>query len=234
MPSMPGARVFANWWPSSTTNEKAPEHVRSRRTPDYGRGKGPMSEASFELDPVDPIGAALGRRAVERELDEREQEWQAVARGELDVDEAAKQRRAAGDDDATIERAIAYFRPFDEGETESLVDSLLARVGEVAAEHKAETEVEPEGQAEVVPLRRPDPAPAPAPEQKHDPGSSGFWWIPAGLLLAAAAAIVMWWVWPPSAELSNGNGQQIARAELPAYVLETDGGLKQLRSDSES
>src|SRR5690606_18141881 len=108
------------------------------------------------------------------------------------------------------------------------------RVGEVAAEHKAETEVEPEGQAEVVPLRRPDPAPAPAPEQKHDPGSSGFWWIPAGLLLAAAAAIVMWWVWPPSAELSNGNGQQIARAELPAYVLETDGGLKQLRSDSES
>jgi hypothetical protein len=174
-----------------------------------------MSEASEDLDAIE---AALGLRSVERE---REPEWEAVARGELELEEAIERRRVAGDDEATIERAAAYFRPFDQGENESLVDALLG---------PSEEEV-----AEVVPLRRPEPAPEPEPQKpKHDPGSSGFWWIPGGMLIAAAAAIVLWWVWPPDNELVKGNDQQIARAEpLPAYVLETDGGLKQLRGDTE-
>jgi hypothetical protein len=115
-----------------------------------------------------------------------------------------------------IERAAAYFRPFDGDETASLVDSLLG----------AE---KPE--AEVVPLRRPEPQPEPA-KPKHDPGTSGFWWIPGGMLIAAAAAIVMWWMWPVRS-IGEG-GPQIAVADpLPAYVLETDGGLKQLRGDTD-
>ena len=61
-----------------------------------------MSEASHELDPVE---AALGRRAEQRELDEREPEWEAVAHGKLEVDEAVERRRGAGDDDAELERA---------------------------------------------------------------------------------------------------------------------------------
>ncbi|HVH99788.1 MAG TPA: hypothetical protein VM869_13795, partial [Enhygromyxa sp.] len=183
-----------------------------------------MSEASHQLDPVE---AALGRRAEQRELDEREPEWEAVANGELELDEAVERRRAAGDDDAMIERASAYFRPFDGDESASLVDSLLAQVS--APEPEAELEAEPK--AEVVPLRKPERAPQPAaepPKPKHDPGTSGFWWIPGGMLLAAAAAIVLWWLWPPNEHVRNLKEEQpIAIADpLPTYVLETDGGLK--------
>jgi hypothetical protein len=178
-----------------------------------------MGDPSHELDPME---AALGRRAQQRELDEREPAWEAVARGELEVDEAVAQRRAAGDDDEQLERAAAYFRPLDVDETAALVDGLLADVNK------------PE--AEVVPLRRPEPEPEPA-KPKHDPGTSAFWWIPGGMLLAAAAAILMWWLWPPNEEIrsiTNENGMQVASAEpLPNYVLETDGGLKQLRGDTD-
>jgi hypothetical protein len=186
-----------------------------------------MSDPSHELDPVE---AALGRRAGQRELDEREPEWEAVARGELELDEALAKRRAAGDDEQAIERASVYFRPFDGDETAALVDGLLAQVSPPAAT-----------EAEVIPLRKPEPAPAKAepvepPKPKHDPGSSGFWWIPGGMLLAAAAAIVMWWVWPPNADvrsLTSEGGEQVAIADpLPTYVLETDGGLKQMRGET--
>lgn len=176
-----------------------------------------MSEASHGLDPVE---AALGRRAAQRELDEREPEWEAVARGELELDDVGKRRRDAGDADEVIERASAYFRPFDADETAALVDGLLAQVSAPVAD--------------VVPLRKPEPEPS---KPKHDPSTSGFWWIPGGMLLAAAAAIVMWWVWPPNEQvrsLTGDDGSQVAIADpLPAYVLETDGGLKQLRGDSD-
>lgn len=190
-----------------------------------------MSEATHELDPVE---AALGRRAEQRELDEREPEWEAVARGELEVQEAVERRRAAGDDDETLERAAAYFRPFDDDETAALMDGLLAQV----------STPEPEAEAEVVPLRKPEPAPPQAdaqptepPKPKHDPSTSGFWWIPGGMLVAAAAAILMWWMWPPNEEVrsfTEEGGEEIAIADrLPTYVLETDGGLKELRGDSD-
>src|SRR5690606_4946116 len=115
----------------------------------------PMSEATHELDAIE---AALGRRAIERELDEREGEWEAVARGELELEEAIERRRAAGDDQATIERAAAYFRPLDEGEPESLVEALLGSIGN-PDESEPESESESGSEAEVVPLHRPEPEP---------------------------------------------------------------------------
>lgn len=77
----------------------------------------------------------------------------------------------------------------------------------------------------------------PAPAKPHDPGSSRFWWIPGGMLATAAAAIVMWWVWPPSEDVRQLDGDAAVisthEASLPGYVLETDGGLEQLRGDDE-
>jgi hypothetical protein len=86
------------------------------------------------------------------------------------------------------------------------------------------------------------------PAKPHDPGTSGFWWIPGGLLASAAAAIVLWWVWPPNDEVREfasevdraavgGTGDehqptQAQRAPLPNYVLETDGGLERARGDT--
>jgi hypothetical protein len=70
--------------------------------------------------------------------------------------------------------------------------------------------------------------PAAASPAKHDPGTSGFWWIPGGMLAAAAAAILAWWFWPPNEavrELSQGSA---ARADqegprLPMFSLLVDG-----------
>ncbi|MCA9698129.1 MAG: hypothetical protein KC431_11440, partial [Myxococcales bacterium] len=105
------------------------------------------------------------------------------------------------------------------------------------AEDEATTEAD-----NVVPLARPSASESKAGESKadgprHDPGSSPWWWIPGGMLAAAAAAIVAWMVWPPTQELldaageDSGGGQVVAQATLPAYVLETDGGLKVVRGD---
>ncbi len=188
-----------------------------------------MTDPLSELDAVEQ---GLARRAQEREEAEREPEWEAVATGELELDEALAQRRAAGDDEDRLARAAAYFRPFDGDETGALVDSLLAGLGGSTDD---EGDEQPKPGAEVVPLRRPEPEQKP--EQKHDPGSSGFWWIPGGMLVAAAAAIAIWWIWPPSDDirgLGGDEGPQIASREpLPAYVLETDGGLELLRGAGE-
>jgi hypothetical protein len=93
------------------------------------------------------------------------------------------------------------------------------------------------GPDNVVPFPRPAveaPAPVPAPVKPHDPGSSAFWWIPGGMLAAAAAAIVLWWVVPPSEDVRGlDNPVAAARQRLPGYVLETDGGLEELRGASE-
>jgi hypothetical protein len=86
------------------------------------------------------------------------------------------------------------------------------------------------------------------PAKPHDPGTSGFWWIPGGLLASAAAAIVLWWVWPPNEEVREFANEldraavsdtgdereptQAQRAPLPNYVLETDGGLERARADT--
>lgn len=176
----------------------------------------------------DGLARALGRVERERdaeELESRAPEWEAVARGELGVDEAAQRRRAAGDPD--VDRATEYFRPFAANESSALVDGLL---GSLAMQEPAEPD-------NVVPFPRPTnpaPAPAPAPAKPHDPGSSTFWWIPGGMIAAAAAAIVMWWVVPPSEDVRGlDNPVVAARDPLPGYVLETDGGLKQMRGDTD-
>jgi hypothetical protein len=168
----------------------------------------------------DGLARALGRFEREREREEtRAPEWEAVARGELGVDEAAQRRRAAGDTD--VDRAAEYFRPFAANETSDLVDGLLSSLG-------PQETAEPDN---VVPFARPS---VEVPAKPHDPGSSSFWWIPGGMLAAAAAAIVLWWVVPPSEDVRELDNVVVAQREpLPGYVLETDGGLKQLRGDTE-
>jgi hypothetical protein len=177
----------------------------------------------------DGLARALGRLERERDaelVEGRAPEWEAVARGELGVDEVAQLRRAAGD--ADVDRATEYFRPFAANETSALVDGLLGSVEEEAAQ--------PDN---VVPFPRPtvEVAEAPTPAKVHDPGSSKFWWIPGGLLATAAAAIVMWWVVPPSDDVRELDNPVVATRDtdtpLPGYVLETDGGLKQLRGETE-
>jgi hypothetical protein len=178
----------------------------------------------------DGLARDLGRFERERaELQARAPEWEAVARGELGVEEAVQRRRAAGD--TNVDEAADYFRPFAANETSSLVDGLLESLGT-----PSEATAEPDN---VVPFSRATAAPTKAaettePAKPHDPGSSKFWWIPGGMLAAAAAAIVMWWVWPPNEDVRGlENSVVAAREPLPSYVLETDGGLKQLRGDTE-
>lgn len=174
-----------------------------------------MTSAPPQELEADELSLALGRLAREREAAQeqaRPSEWEAVARGELSVEQARARRAEVGDED--VERAAAYFRPFDADETASLVDKLLEQAPD-----------------NVVPLARPAEPPA----KPHDPGSSRFWWIPGGMLVAAAAAIVMWWVWPPSEEIRKTEDpvRVATRDPLPSYVLETDGGLKELRGDGD-
>jgi hypothetical protein len=191
-----------------------------------------MSETSpNELD--DELAAALARHAREREaaqVQARAPEWEAVTRGELGVEEAVERRREAGDEAEQLERAADYFRPFDDEERSALVDGLLA--GLDASEDDTPGE---DALGEVVPLKQPEPEAEPE-SKPHDPGSSGFWWIPGGMLVAAAAAILLWWLWPPSQEIRDLDGDDpivATREPLPSYVLETDGGLQQLRGDTE-
>jgi hypothetical protein len=185
----------------------------------------------------DGLARALGRLERERDaefVEGRAPEWEAVARGELGVDEVAQLRRAAGD--ADVDRATEYFRPFAANEASALVDGLLESVGSVGSE--AQEEAEPDN---VVPFPRPtvEVAAQPGPAKVHDPGSSKFWWIPGGLLATAAAAIVMFWIVPPSADVRELDNPVVATRDtdtdtpLPGYVLETDGGLKQLRGETE-
>lgn len=184
----------------------------------------------------DGLARALGRVQRERDAEQMEgraPEWEAVAGGELDVDEVAQRRRAAGD--ADVDRASEYFRPFAANETSALVDGLLESLGSPIEEEAAQPD-------NVVPFPRPTVAAATGaeaagPAKLHDPGSSKFWWIPGGMLAAAAAAIVMWWVVPPSDDVRGLDNPVVAGRDsvqpLPGYVLETDGGLKQLRGDTE-
>ena len=202
-----------------------------------------MSEVS-----PDELDVLLGCRAREREeaeLDARAPEWEAVAHGGLGVEDAITQRREAGDED--VERAADYFRPMDTDETTSLVDGLLAGLaGEDATGDESGNPVRESGA-----FTKPDnlillpttegeaskPGPAkPGEIAAHDPGSSRSWWIPGGMLAAAAAAIAVWWIWPPSEEIRGIGRDETTVAQrdpLPSYVLETDGGLKQLRGDTD-
>jgi hypothetical protein len=184
-----------------------------------------MSDAPHEQldDERDELCLDLGRLEREAELIEPPAEWEAVARGDMSVEQAL----GSGSLDADPALAAAYFRPFDAGERDSLVDGLLAAVAAPAAVPAPAVAPAPEPD-NVIPLAAAKPKP-------HDPASSKFWWIPGGMLAAAAAAILAWWVWPPNAAVQRIDGPRVAALDpLPSYVLETDGGLKELRGDTGS
>ena len=202
---------------------------------------GPPEGDVADVAAADALLLAMGRheRAQRAATDESplSKPWGERLAGSLDADATREAARAAGIPDDEAERGEAYFRPYDEGEREHLVDALLTTVAAPTAEDEATTEAD-----NVVPLARPSASENKAGESKadgprHDPGSSPWWWIPGGMLAAAAAAIVAWMVWPPTQELldaageDSGGGQVVAQATLPAYVLETDGGLKVVRGD---
>ena len=181
----------------------------------------PVDDTIQELD---ELANAIGRRAEQREYDQRAPEWAAVVRGELTVEAAVERRRSLGDDQ-DFDRATECFTPFDPDETGILVDSLLAR------SEAESTAFEQQAQADVLPLQ--PAAQAPGSEATHAPSPSGVWWVPAGLLLATAAAIALWMVLPPNddvRDLTRESAEPIAKIEpLPNYLLETDGGLARLR-----
>ncbi|MFV8755250.1 hypothetical protein ACNOYE_32270 [Nannocystaceae bacterium ST9] len=142
-------------------------------------------------DRDDELVLALVRRAREQESESSATPWEAVVRGEQSVE------AVAADEGADLERARAYFRPFDAGETRAIVDRVLADTPRAA---------------EVVPMR--------GRERKRSE------WVIGGVLLAMAAAAALWWAWPRSPGEGSG-GQEIAVAEpIPAYGLEVGGWLK--------
>lgn len=148
-------------------------------------------------DDDDELLLALARRA-------RAPQWEDLAHGRLSLVDAQRERADAGDSAETIERASAYFRPFDADEQASLVDSLLAGLAD-------------EPSSEVVPLR-----PRAAASSR---------WVVVGTVLAIAAAVSLWWLWPRDPD-SGSDAPEIARLELPDYELETEGGLKPNRDTS--
>jgi hypothetical protein len=171
---------------------------------------------------TDAVLGLLGQREREREaalVDARAPEWEAVVSGQLSVDEAIAARGEAGDEQEQLEQAAAYFRPFDADERAGLLDALLG-------------EAQAEAPSNVVPLV--ERAVTDQAGQTEQAGR-GAGWISGGLLLvAAAAAIVLWWVWPVNPNgLGGDEGTTLTQREpLPSYVLETDGGLSQLRGDT--
>lgn len=212
-----------------------------------------MSEPSAP-DPDDGLGLALAQRVRAREaaeLEARAGEWEAVLGGELELDEAIEQQREAGADDDELERAAAYFAPFDAGETAALVDGLLGQAGAAdEGANRQDTKVLPfkskardddrveDTQAETADADADQPSASATDKPSspaHDPGKSSFWWIPGGMLAAAAAAIALWWVWPRDGQIgADDSGPTIAQRDpLPSFTLETDGGLRELRGDDD-
>ncbi len=155
-------------------------------------------EQGEQDEQADELLLALARRAREQPS-----VWEAVVRGERPVDEVAAREQV------DVDRARAYFRPFDAGEIKAIVDGVLASSGQA----------EPRS-TNVVPLRSPE-------SRKPTAGL----WIVGATLLALAAALALWWAWPRP-ELGTG-GQGIATREpLPEYGLEVGGWLKTLRDDA--
>ncbi len=139
---------------------------------------------------------------------ERPSVWEPVVRGERSVEEVASQ---AG---AELERARAYFQPFDASETRAIVEGVLARALPADA---PPADAPPAGPvAEVVQLR---------------PRAGNRNAILVGVLLAVAAAAALWLIWPRS-EIANTAPTIAAREPIPEYGVEASGWLKTLRDDT--
>jgi hypothetical protein len=178
---------------------------------------------TLTVEDMDEHLRALGRHARDR-LAEHPSEWEAVARGERSVEEVAAVRAEAGDSPEAIERAKALFRPFDEAEDEALVAALLGVGGREGAAPGGE------GGAEVIALRG-RAAKGVVPEAKDGRGARWLWGV-----AAAAAVVAVWLLRPgrpgPDGPEPAGDGGLVAVAPLPAYRLETDGGLNAMRGDT--
>lgn len=187
----------------------------------------------------DELLLGLSTRARAHEAQREASPWAALARGELDAKDARARAAAEGMDGGELDRAAAYFTPFDADERGALVDDLLAGLGkgsDVADDgEEADEPVSIDRAREAKAKADPEPA-------ANDGGGSASWWVPAGMIAAAAAAIVLWVVWPPSAGLDGGEGEGpgaeggelVAVAEpVPKFALETDGGLASLRGSED-
>lgn len=170
------------------------------------------------IDPLaddDQALRALGQRAREQ-VHTRPQAWEAVALGERSEDEIAAERLAAGDAPEAVALARELFRPPSEAEHEAMVAALLARqlTGGAASSEAAAAP----SQAAVVA--------SPTEVAANDPGRP--WW--AAAVAIAAALVLAWWLVPGRSDSVEPEPPVLARASLPAYTLETDGGLTATRS----
>ncbi|EDM74105.1 hypothetical protein PPSIR1_32994 [Plesiocystis pacifica SIR-1] len=188
---------------------------------------------------IDALVAAIGERARDYDRELEDSPWAALARGDLDADAADERALEAGMSEAEREWARAAFAPLDEDERGGLVDALLAGLDDQPGEDEGDAEA---NDGKVVPFRAKTEAETEAEtktrdsaaNRAHDPGSSPRWWVPGGMIAAAAAAILLWVAWPgdaPGPELDlGGDAPTVAVADpVPTFVLETDGGLKQMR-----
>lgn len=171
------------------------------------------------IDPLaddDQALRALGQRAREQAR-ARPQAWEAVALGERSEDEIAAERLAAGDAPEAVVLARELFRPPSEAEHDAMVEALLARqpTGGAASREAAASPTE----AAVVA--------SPTEPAANDPGRP--WWA-AAVAIAAALALAWWLVPGRSDSPVEPDPPVVARVSLPAYTLETDGGLTATRA----
>ncbi|MFV8755565.1 hypothetical protein ACNOYE_33870 [Nannocystaceae bacterium ST9] len=162
-----------------------------------------MTQASPEPSEREHDDAIASLRALERAAT---RDWQAVALGERALAEVAAERADAGDDPEAIERAKALFRPYDDLEQRRLLDALLELPNQPAA-----------ASAPVV-----ERAPSTNPSRRR-----GF--VVASLVAIAAVLVLGLLSWVESLKPSDADSDPRVAA-LPAYAIESDGGLALTRS----
>jgi hypothetical protein len=159
-------------------------------------------------DPSDPLLRTVAQLA--RDEDPlRDEAWDALARGELADDEAAR-LRALVDEGRAPEGAFEAFRPLDGAERDAIADAVLAKAAKPGAAPAAE----------VVPLE---------PRRGAKETASGGAGVGArarkaivvgttALVLAAAVGFALVWLRPP--------------AYLPGYALAVEGGISEERVET--
>lgn len=170
---------------------------------------------------------ALGTRA---RLAQQDEAWEAVALGGRAEHEVALERAQAGDLAEEIEQARAMYRPFGEREQAALVDVLLVTVSQADTPGRADPEQDDAWLLDDASPPRTGPGDVRPTEAKPRAANDlRYLWI-AGL--AAVAALVVWQVWPSPPKPEEGpSSEQIATAAMPAYRLDSDGGLRSQRGD---
>ncbi|KIG15293.1 hypothetical protein DB30_05720 [Enhygromyxa salina] len=163
-----------------------------------------MSDGPHDEDEVDEADESVDQLllALADRARERPSAWDPVTHGERGVDEVAAETGV------NAELARAYFEPFDAGETQAVVDAVLARAAPAA-------EASPEQPAVVVPLR---------PRNRTTTAI-------LAVTLAIAAAAALWMIWPQP-KIGGSDPTIATREPIPAYGVEVGGWLKTLRDDA--